>query len=44
MKHGEPIRWDPIEDSTRDQQQAVADEIVRHFRELYDGLDAELRA
>jgi 1-acyl-sn-glycerol-3-phosphate acyltransferase len=43
VKYGDPIQWDVVEDPTREQQQAVADEIFRRIRELYDALDAELR-
>jgi 1-acyl-sn-glycerol-3-phosphate acyltransferase len=42
--YGDPIRWDPIEDPTRDQQQEVANAIFTEFRALYDQLDAVGRA
>src|SRR5262245_20292160 len=42
--YGDPIRWDPIEEPTRDQQQEVANAIFTEFRALYDQLDAVGRA
>jgi 1-acyl-sn-glycerol-3-phosphate acyltransferase len=36
---GEPLRWEPVEDATREQQQAVADAILLEIRALYDGLE-----
>jgi 1-acyl-sn-glycerol-3-phosphate acyltransferase len=39
VQYGEPIRWDPIENPTRDQQQAVADVVLSAIRELYTDLD-----
>jgi 1-acyl-sn-glycerol-3-phosphate acyltransferase len=39
IHYGEPIRWEPIENSTREQQQAVADEILVEIRRLYAGLE-----
>jgi 1-acyl-sn-glycerol-3-phosphate acyltransferase len=44
VRYGDPITWDRIEDPTRDQQQAVADEIFARIKKLYDELDEELRA
>ena len=38
IQYGKPIRWEPIEHPTREQQQAVADEVLSEIRELYDGL------
>jgi 1-acyl-sn-glycerol-3-phosphate acyltransferase len=38
--YGDPIRWDPIEEPTREQQQEVANAIFTEFRALYDQLDA----
>jgi 1-acyl-sn-glycerol-3-phosphate acyltransferase len=38
--YGDPIRWEPIEDPTREQQQEVANAIFTEFRALYDQLDA----
>ena len=34
--YGDPIRWEQIEDPTREQQQEVANAIFAEFRELYD--------
>jgi 1-acyl-sn-glycerol-3-phosphate acyltransferase len=39
VEFGEPIRWERIEDPDREQQQAVADEILEEIRELYSGLE-----
>ena len=38
VSYGEPIRWERVEDPTRSQQQAVADEILEEIRGLYEGL------
>jgi 1-acyl-sn-glycerol-3-phosphate acyltransferase len=39
VQYGEPIRWEPIESPTREQQQAVADQILVEIRSLYAGLE-----
>jgi 1-acyl-sn-glycerol-3-phosphate acyltransferase len=39
VQYGDPIRWEQIESPTREQQQAVADEILTEIRRLYDGLE-----
>jgi 1-acyl-sn-glycerol-3-phosphate acyltransferase len=39
VQYGDPIRYAVVEDPTRDQQQAVAEEIFADVRELYDGLE-----
>ena len=39
VQYGEPIRWEPIEDPTREQQQAVADQVLVEIRRLYAGLE-----
>jgi 1-acyl-sn-glycerol-3-phosphate acyltransferase len=38
--YGDPIRWDVVAEPTRDQQQAVANEIFAEVRKLYAQLDA----
>jgi 1-acyl-sn-glycerol-3-phosphate acyltransferase len=38
--YGDPVRWERVEAPTRDQQQAVANEIFREIRGLYAQLDA----
>jgi 1-acyl-sn-glycerol-3-phosphate acyltransferase len=38
--YGDPVRWERVEAPTRDQQQAVADEILAEIRALYDRVDA----
>jgi 1-acyl-sn-glycerol-3-phosphate acyltransferase len=39
IMYGEPIRWEQVENPTREQQQAVADAILVEIRALYDGLE-----
>lgn len=39
VQYGEPIRWERVTDPTREQQQAVADEILLEIRTLHAGLD-----
>jgi 1-acyl-sn-glycerol-3-phosphate acyltransferase len=39
IMYGEPIRWELLENPTREQQQAVADAILLEIRALYDGLE-----
>jgi 1-acyl-sn-glycerol-3-phosphate acyltransferase len=39
IMYGEPIRWEVLENPTREQQQAVADAILLEIRALYDGLE-----
>jgi len=39
IQYGEPIRFERVEHSTREQQQAVADEILGNIRELYGELE-----
>jgi 1-acyl-sn-glycerol-3-phosphate acyltransferase len=39
IQYGDPIRWEPIEGSTREQQQAVADEVLAEIKGLYNGLE-----
>jgi 1-acyl-sn-glycerol-3-phosphate acyltransferase len=41
--YGEPVRWERVEDPTREQQQEVADQILAEIRALYDLVDAEGR-
>jgi 1-acyl-sn-glycerol-3-phosphate acyltransferase len=38
VQYGDPLRWEPIENPTREQQQAVADEVLVQIRRLYAGL------
>jgi 1-acyl-sn-glycerol-3-phosphate acyltransferase len=38
IQYGAPIAWEPIEHPTREQQQAVADEVLIEIRALYEGL------
>ena len=44
VQYGDPIRFERVEDPTRDQQQAAADEIFSRIRALYDKVDRELKA
>jgi 1-acyl-sn-glycerol-3-phosphate acyltransferase len=39
VQYGEPLRWERIAEPTREQQQAVADEILSEIRRLYAGLE-----
>jgi 1-acyl-sn-glycerol-3-phosphate acyltransferase len=39
IQYGTPIRWEQVENPTREQQQAVADEILLEIRALYAGLE-----
>jgi 1-acyl-sn-glycerol-3-phosphate acyltransferase len=39
VRYGDALRWDRIEDPTREQQQAVANEIFARIRALYATLD-----
>ncbi len=39
VQYGEPIRWERVEQPTREQQQAVADQILLEIRGLYAGLE-----
>jgi 1-acyl-sn-glycerol-3-phosphate acyltransferase len=39
IQYGDPIRWERIEEPTREQQQAVAEEILVEIRRLYAGLE-----
>jgi 1-acyl-sn-glycerol-3-phosphate acyltransferase len=38
IQYGEPMRWERIENPTREQQQAVADQVLVEIRRLYAGL------
>jgi len=38
VQYGDPLRWEPIENPTREQQQAVADKVLVEIRRLYAGL------
>jgi 1-acyl-sn-glycerol-3-phosphate acyltransferase len=39
IQYGDPMRWEPIENPTREQQQAVADQVLVEIRALYAGLE-----
>jgi 1-acyl-sn-glycerol-3-phosphate acyltransferase len=39
VQYGEPVRWERIQDPTRAQQQAVADDVLARIREVYAGLE-----
>jgi 1-acyl-sn-glycerol-3-phosphate acyltransferase len=39
VQYGDAIRWEPIENPTREQQQAVADQVLVEIRSLYAGLE-----
>jgi 1-acyl-sn-glycerol-3-phosphate acyltransferase len=38
--YGDPVRWERVESPTREQQQAVADQILAEIRALYEQFDA----
>ena len=40
VQYGDPIRFERVEDPTRDQQQAVAEEIFDEIKMLYAGLES----
>jgi len=40
IQYGDPLRWDRLDEPTRDQQQAVANDVFAQIRGLYAGLDA----
>jgi 1-acyl-sn-glycerol-3-phosphate acyltransferase len=44
VQYGEPLRYERVDEPTRDQQQAVADAILTEIRGLYEALDAVGRA
>jgi len=39
IQYGDAMRWEPIENPTREQQQAVANQILVEIRKLYAGLE-----
>jgi 1-acyl-sn-glycerol-3-phosphate acyltransferase len=39
IRYGEPLRWEAVEQPTREQQQAVADDIFAQIRGLYAEID-----
>jgi 1-acyl-sn-glycerol-3-phosphate acyltransferase len=39
VQYGEAMRWEAVENPTREQQQAVADEVLAEIRRLYGGLE-----
>jgi 1-acyl-sn-glycerol-3-phosphate acyltransferase len=39
IQYGEPTRWERVAEPTREQQQAVADQILMEIRGLYAGLE-----
>ncbi len=43
VQYGDAIRWEAIADPTREQQQAVADQILLEIRSLYSGLEVHGR-
>jgi 1-acyl-sn-glycerol-3-phosphate acyltransferase len=44
VQYGEPLRYERVEQPTREQQQAVADEIFEEIKTLYRGLEAHGRS
>jgi 1-acyl-sn-glycerol-3-phosphate acyltransferase len=39
IQYGDALRWERVEHPTREQQQAVADEVLAEIRRLYTGLE-----
>jgi 1-acyl-sn-glycerol-3-phosphate acyltransferase len=39
VQYGEAMRWEVVESATREQQQAVADEVLGEIRRMYRGLE-----
>lgn len=39
VQYGEPMAWERTENPTREQQQAVADEVLAQIRAMYEGLE-----
>ena len=39
VQYGDAMRWEAIENPTREQQQAVADQVLAEIRRLYAGLE-----
>jgi len=39
VQYGDAMRWEVVEHPTREQQQAVADEVLLAIRAMYDGLE-----
>jgi 1-acyl-sn-glycerol-3-phosphate acyltransferase len=39
VQYGEPMRWERVQSPTREQQQAVADQVLTEIRALYAGLE-----
>src|SRR5271154_4634938 len=39
VQYGDAMRWEPIENPAREQQQAVADQVLAEIRRLYAGLE-----
>ena len=39
VQYGDALSWETVPEPTREQQQAVADEVLREIRTLYDGLE-----
>jgi 1-acyl-sn-glycerol-3-phosphate acyltransferase len=39
IQYGDPIRLEPIENATREQQQQVAEDVLTEIKALYDGLE-----
>lgn len=44
VRYGAPLRYETVLDSSREQQQAVADEVLATVRDLYRELSAEVTA
>jgi 1-acyl-sn-glycerol-3-phosphate acyltransferase len=39
VQYGDAMRWESVENATREQQQAVAEEVLTEIKALYNGLE-----
>ncbi len=39
VQYGDAMRWEPVENATREQQQVVADAVLDEIKVLYNGLE-----
>src|SRR5580693_1017424 len=39
VQYGDAMRWEPVERATREQQQAVAEDVLSEIKALYNGLE-----
>jgi 1-acyl-sn-glycerol-3-phosphate acyltransferase len=39
VQYGDAMRWEPVENASREQQQAVAEAVLTEIKALYNGLE-----